>query len=187
MTEYRPDGRRRMDRVLDPAFVEGLASVSHDELRGRREAALEEEQEVSYLRRLLQGRLDLLRTDLRQRDYASGDRERRQARPDAELVEELTSALRETPTAARTARLVDVEAPRSTPRRRAAEVAVDDVRLSDPSSLSDEDLEAVVTRLESLERQASATRRAVLAVLDTLTQEMQRRVLEGAMSPDLSA
>lgn len=184
MTEHRVDGRRRLDRVLTPSFIEGLAGLSNDELHSRREDARLEEREVSYLRRLLQGRLDLLRAELERR---RGGAQPGRTRSERELVEELAAALAERRPGGPSRHLVDVEPPDQVQRRRAAEVAVDDVRLSDPSSLSEEELEDVVSRLDALERQASATRRAVIVVLDTLTAEVQRRVVEGLMPPDVTA
>ena len=62
--EVVPGGQRRIDRVLDPAFVEGVDQLGLPELRARREEAEAEEADVSYLRRLLQGRLDILRAEL---------------------------------------------------------------------------------------------------------------------------
>lgn len=67
MTGPVPGGRRRVDRVLDPAFVAGLAGLPLAEVRRRREEADLEEADLSYLRRLLHGRLDLLRGEQRRR------------------------------------------------------------------------------------------------------------------------
>lgn len=184
MTDHRVDGRRRLDRVLTPSFTEGLAALSNDELHERREDARLEEREVSYIRRLLQGRLDLLRAELERRrggTVTSG------ARADAELVDELASAMAERSASAPSRHLVDVEPPDQAQRRRAAEVAVADVRLSEPASMDDEELEQVVAHLDALEQQASSTRRAVITVLDTLGSEVQRRVVEGRYPPDVSA
>ena len=62
--EVVPGGQRRIDRVLDPGFTEGVDQLGLPELRARREEAEAEEADVSYLRRLLQGRLDILRAEL---------------------------------------------------------------------------------------------------------------------------
>lgn len=172
-----------MDRVLDPSFAEGIESLDNDDLRARREEVRLEERDISYIRRLLQGRLDLLRDDLTKRRGGGGQPAAHQ-RSDPELVEDLTHALAETRSTARSEHLVDVEAPDHNQRRRAAEVAVDDVRLSDPTALDDDELAGIVARMEDLEHRASATRRSVLLVLDAFNTEIQRRVVEGEMSPD---
>ena len=57
-------GQRRIDRVLDPRFVADVGQLDLAELRSRREEAEAEEADISYLRRLLQGRLDILRAEL---------------------------------------------------------------------------------------------------------------------------
>ena len=62
--EVVPGGHRRIDRVLDPGFTEEVERLGLPELRARREEAEAEEADVSYLRRLLQGRLDILRAEL---------------------------------------------------------------------------------------------------------------------------
>ena len=61
------EGNRRIDKVLDPEFVDGLGQISLDELRERRKEAEQEETDLSYMRRLLQGRLDILRAELARR------------------------------------------------------------------------------------------------------------------------
>ena len=61
MTEYRPGGRRRIDRVLDPATFEALGTLSETDLRARWEDAQAEESDISYLRRLLHARIDIVR------------------------------------------------------------------------------------------------------------------------------
>jgi CheY-like chemotaxis protein len=72
--EVVPGGQRRIDRVLDPRFTDGVEQLDLAELRARREEAEAEEADVSYLRRLLQGRLDILRAELERRS-AGGDQD----------------------------------------------------------------------------------------------------------------
>ena len=56
-----------IDEVLDPAFVEGLDELSLDEVRQRRSKSQQVEVGLSYLRRMTQGRLDILVADIRRR------------------------------------------------------------------------------------------------------------------------
>ncbi|MGH8914163.1 MAG: aerial mycelium formation protein, partial [Acidimicrobiia bacterium] len=65
--------RRRIDTVLEPEYLEDIADVDLDELRQRREAAEDVETQISYYRRLLHGRMDLLNFELRRR---SGEEKR---------------------------------------------------------------------------------------------------------------
>jgi hypothetical protein len=65
--EVVPGGQRRIDRVLDPRFTDRVDQLGLAKLRTRREETEAEEADVSYLRRLLQGRLDVLRAELARR------------------------------------------------------------------------------------------------------------------------
>ena len=62
----RPE-RRRIDRVREPDFLADLSTLSLKELRSRRDLAEMVETEVSYYRRLLHGRMDLLAFEQRRR------------------------------------------------------------------------------------------------------------------------
>src|SRR5581483_3431071 len=68
----QPGGHRRIDRVLAADFVERLNQVSLDELREMRSEAEQEETDLSYLRRLLQGRMDILRAEVDRRSGKDG-------------------------------------------------------------------------------------------------------------------
>src|SRR6266511_4767593 len=72
--DVKPGGQRRIDRVLDPGFIAESGSLELSELRARRDEAEAEEADISYLRRLLQGRLDILRAELVRRSQG-GDRD----------------------------------------------------------------------------------------------------------------
>ncbi len=58
--------RRATDRMRDFDWEEApdLTTISEDELRGWLELLSEEEREISYRRRVLQGRIDLIRAEL---------------------------------------------------------------------------------------------------------------------------
>ena len=77
MTDQPQDGGRRpIDRVLAPGYPDDLSELSPEELRDRRHEAEQEEVDLSYARRLLQGRLDLLRSE---QDRRRGRRRRARA------------------------------------------------------------------------------------------------------------
>jgi hypothetical protein len=185
VTEYRAGGRRRVDRLLDPAVLAGTSELGEAELATHLDEARAEETELSYVRRLLQGRLDILRAEqVRSSGGASGAA----SRTDADLVASLARALvddthRAAP-AAPTTGPIEIVSPPLGLRRRAAERAIDDVELSDPSALDADRLAAAIARLEGLEKTVSRTRRSIHRVLDALTAEVDRRVSEGAMVSD---
>ena len=58
---------RRIDRILDPAYVADLDARSVDDLRAMRREASEVETEVSYVRRLAQGRIEIVRAEVDRR------------------------------------------------------------------------------------------------------------------------
>src|ERR687887_2130720 len=67
-----PGGRRRVDRVLAENYLAGIEQLSLDEVRALRREAQQEEADLSYVRRLLQGRLDIVRAELERRDAHQG-------------------------------------------------------------------------------------------------------------------
>jgi hypothetical protein len=183
MTEFMAGGRRRIDRVLDPDFLDGLRDLAIKELRRRRAEADQEGVDLSYARRLLQGRIDILRAE---------EQRRRGVGPlaaqggDVAIVEALKRILCDSPQpdpgpAAR--RHVAATPTRVGEHRREAERAVADVGGSDLAALSDGDLTAALSRLAEIESRVSRSRRSVHAVVDTLTDEVARRyqVLEDPM------
>ena len=52
--------QRRLDRVLDPSYLDGLADRPVDEVSAMKTECTELETEVSFVRRLAQGRIDIL-------------------------------------------------------------------------------------------------------------------------------
>src|SRR3989442_830765 len=64
--------RRSVDRIVDPSYVENLQTMPIDELRRKKDECEALESEVSYARRLIQGRLDILRHGVER--MAGGDR-----------------------------------------------------------------------------------------------------------------
>ena len=61
------DRRRRIDTVLEPEYLEDLGTADLDDLKQRRDTAEDVEAQISYYRRLLHGRMDLLNFELRRR------------------------------------------------------------------------------------------------------------------------
>jgi hypothetical protein len=61
-------GQDRLDVILADSYLEDLEDVDTQEIRRRRAECEEEEQGISYARRVVQGRLDILRAELLRRD-----------------------------------------------------------------------------------------------------------------------
>ncbi|WP_298802001.1 hypothetical protein [uncultured Pseudokineococcus sp.] len=186
LTGYREGGSRRIDRVLSPSFVEGLAELGDAELRERREMAIAEEADLAYTRRLVDGRLALLLSERARRE-----RSERSAglgeRSDDEIVAGLVAALlRPAPEdapgsqddAAREvvdARDMPVVPSNAGIYHRDAERAFADIRFSDLGSLDDADLEEHAALLSTLEQRLTGDRGRVLEVLRLLRREADAR------------
>jgi hypothetical protein len=168
-------GRRRIDRVLSAEFIAGAADLSLDEIRRRRFEAEQEEADLSYLRRLLHGRIDIVQAELA----------RRAAGGTGSIVAELTTILADPSRASRGAgRHLSVEPTRVAEHRRLVERIVADPALSDVASSSSDDLEQALDRLRAHEREVSEVRLEVQQVVDQLSAELTRRYREGSASVD---
>lgn len=187
-TQPHNGGRRPIDRILMADFVADVAALDFAELRKRRLLVEQEEVDLSYARRLLQGRLDLLRAEqtLRSADGAKVDRVGGGPRSDQDLARDLSVALAdENPRSDHgLGRHLNVDPSRVGEHRRAAEQAVADVRGGDPSVLGDDELAAAVARLRQIEHAVSESRHRVHDVMDILTAEVTRRYRDGEANID---
>jgi hypothetical protein len=176
LTGYLAGGRRRIDRVLAPGFLDGIDVLDLDEVRIRRAEADQEEVDLSYARRLLQGRLDILRAEKQRR---AGDGPLLPAlgtRDDQAIVEALKRILADGPRTDRgMGRHMAAEPSRVGEHRREAEAAVADVGGSDLNAMDDPALDAAIDRLGDIETRVSKARREVQKVVDELTAEVARR------------
>ena len=165
-------GNRRIDRILSPGYGEGLQALALDEVRRRRDESLAEREYLSLLRRLLQGRLDILRGEAARREEG-GD--------PAPLLEKLSDILgSDAMRAGSRGELVRVPIPEEemTLARRRVERLIADATISDAPSLSDDDLSRFTEVLEREERTVSDLRSEVITVHDRLQEELKRRYKE---------
>ena len=170
MVTAMPGGRRRIDRVLAPEFLTGVTELPMAQLRERRQDAMQEEADLSYVRRMLQGRIEILSEELHDHEAAT----------DEELVARLTKAfVSHGPAPSSSARHVVAEPSRLAERRRFVERLISDVGLSDVSNMSPDGVRAAVARLQEQEQIVSATRGQVHQVIDELTAELARRYQTG--------
>lgn len=181
-TDPMPGGRRRIDRVLADGFLDGLPELPMAQVREKRRDAEQEEADLSYVRRMLQGRMDLLRSELLRRAGGSAP-----AHPatDQELVERLTGVLSD---ASRSdhglGRFLSVEPSRVDEHRRAVEQILADVDISDATGQSVEQLRDALGRLQEFERNVSGNRRRVQQIMDACTAEVARRYTSGEARVD---
>jgi hypothetical protein len=165
-------GKRRLDRILADGYLADLEGRPLEDVRRMRADAEQEETDLSYLRRLLQGRMDILRAELA----------RRVGHESTSLVESLTTILADGPPAGPhgLGRHVTAEPTKSEEHRRYLESMLDDVDLSDPTQHDDADLSRVLDVLEREEADISAKRRSVQEVMDACTAEIGRRYRDGS-------
>lgn len=172
----QPGGQRRIDRVLSGAYLTELPARSLPEIRDLRDEADQEETDLSYLRRLLQGRLDLVRAELTRR--RRGDQP---AASSTELIQDLARVLGdgERGAAYGSGRHHSAEPSLAGDSRRFDEALLADANLSDVGARTDAELAAAARMLEEREVALSARRRAVQDVLEAVSAEITRRYRTG--------
>ncbi|MHB2023056.1 MAG: RsiG family protein [Mycobacteriales bacterium] len=159
--------------MLDPHFLDGISGATLTEVRQRRDEAAQEESDLSYLRRLLQGRIDILVAELQRRS---------QDGPSSSLVEELPNILADAPSTGPRGlgRHLNVEPSRADAHRRQVEALVADVDVSDVTSQSQEQLQEALKTFRREEEKVSSARRSVQEIVDACAAEIGRRYREGA-------
>ncbi len=169
MNEDRP-ANRRIDRIRDPSYLDGIEGQSLEDVRARRDECMAEREYLSLLRRLVQGRAEILKAELASR--GSDD-----ARP---LVERLSEILASDQPVTSRGEAMKVSLPEEEMllARRRIERLVADAGISDPSELDDDRLKEAVDVLAGEEREVSAQRGDVHRVLDALQDELKRRYKE---------
>lgn len=166
----KPQGKRALDRILDASYVSNLGELSMDELRGRREEVEHEESWLSYVRRMLHGRIDILEN----RDMIAPDGGLDLDALVASLASQVGGG------AGHQAHLDVIESPGG--GRRAVERLIARSGLDDPT---DEELAALrLGQLRDMEREVSEARSGVHEVQDLITAEIARRYRDGEIDPD---
>ena len=165
-------------RILDDAYVAHLGTRSIEDVRAMRAECQEVETGLSYLRRVVQGRLDIVHAELTRRRSggAPGDL--------SSLVEQLPSILADHLRAPGNGRLpVTMEPSRVDPELQGrfddilAGADVDAITTVDDARLS-----AAVEELTTLEHEISERRRALFDRIDELQAEITRRYKSGEAS-----
>lgn len=162
------DKRRRIDIVLEPEYLEGLGDLELNEVRRRRDTAEDVEAQISYYRRLLHGRMDLLDFEVRRR---SGKEQR-------SILEALPEILANGMILGSEPNLKHIETMPPLPSmtgRRLIDKIMDDGVLANLPELTDQELSDAIERLREVETQLSNQRRRLHQVIDKLQDEMVSR------------
>lgn len=170
--------RDEVDRVLRDDYLGDLPARSLDEVRAMRDECRDIEDKVSYLRRLIQGRLDIVASDLRRRAAGGSPADL------GALVEQLPEILSDKVHAGGTGRLPSGLV---LPDDEDLTVELDQVagpgvldRLPD---LSDEEAAELARGIGELEREVSEARRGLFGRIDGLNGELARRYASGEADP----
>lgn len=163
---YEAQGRPEMP----PEHVQPDFDALHlPELRAVRRGAQLEEADLSYVRRLLQGRIDILRAELARR-----------MAPTSPLLDLLPQILVDGPSRHRSsARHVTVGTPHNEAYRQVAEDMLAEVSLSDLTARTDGELHDAMGRLVYCEQRVSRRRQSLQRTADGCGAEIARRYREG--------
>ena len=155
--------------MLEEGYLDGLDAKPLDEVRTMHEECLEVETEVSYVRRLAQARIDIVRAELDRRSAGGSV---------GDLVAMLPKILAD-------------ESPRTDPAhsrlprhlapspaitwRRGLERLITDATLVNLPSLTEDELNDTVEQLRTLEGEMSERRRALHGVIDGIESDLAAR------------
>ncbi|MFE8947665.1 aerial mycelium formation protein [Streptomyces sp. NPDC007856] len=157
-----------------------LARLSLPELRTLRRDAQRDEADLSYVRRLLQGRIDILRAELCRRGRASVP-----APADGSMVDRLPEILKDAPARHRSsARHVTLGTPHNEEYRQLAAEMLAEVELSDLQARTDPELASAMGRLVRYEQEVSRRRQRLQRTTDDCSGEIARRYRVGEAQVD---
>ncbi|MEU1289114.1 ABC transporter substrate-binding protein [Kitasatospora sp. NPDC005856] len=165
-----------------------LERLGLEQLRVLRRETLEQEADLSYLRRLLHGRMDILRAELDRRPGVGPVRTVGPAGSDplpGDLLDRLPAILTDAPSSVRrSARHVTLGPPRTQESRLEADALMGDVQLADLAAHPAEELLAALERLRAHEREVSGRRQRLLRTADGCNAEITRRYRDGEARVD---
>ena len=171
---------QELDLILDDGFLAGVADLPVGDLRALRERCQLVETTLSYLRRLVQGRHDIVTGEL--------DRRRHGGDPEDvhDLVERLPEILADRLHAPGPGRLPSGMAPGDLSGRLAdrLEAITSRVPMESPGAGSEPDLMAVAGELSELEHEVSQLRRQLFDRIDHIQGEITRRYRTGEARVD---
>jgi hypothetical protein len=174
--------RETLRTITADDYLGDLTALEMRELRARRATCQDVETGLSYLRRMVQGRLDVAEAERARRAdrTPSGDDDLE------DLIARLPELLAHSTRSPGNGRLPsamgtgDIDEDLSDELDEIATTG----RLSEPDQLSDDELAAVVSALEAFERRVSDLRRALFDRIDAIEAELTRRYRTGEASVD---
>jgi hypothetical protein len=168
------------ERMLSPEYLAGLRERPIDEVRAMRADCVEVETGLSYLRRMVQGPLDIVTHELARR--ASGEA----AADVATVVADLPETLADGPRPTGLGRLTQTLEPTVVDAELSDELdaILGEARLGDIGTMPESELTALAERLRAYEAKVSDRRKVYFDVIDALQAEIARRYRDGEASVD---
>lgn len=169
-----------LDRVTDPSYIAGLDAADIETIRQKRDECQEMENALSYVRRLIHGRLDIVRSEI----------DARKAGAEPSDLEAIVARLPDLLTAGTRSDSLP-RPPQDLAPGGSAEALVDDLEARYPAASMGEIPELSLPALAELgeglarhESEISAGRAALHEVIDQLQEEIVRRYKSGEASVD---
>ncbi|MET9961077.1 AmfC protein [Streptomyces sp. NPDC006326] len=176
----RPPAQRTGEEQAPTTPAGAANALGLPELRGLRRDAQRDEADLSYIRRLLQGRIDILRAELARRADPGAP-----VAPGQPMLDRLSEILADAPSSrSASARHVTLATPHSEEFRLLAAEMLADVELSDLGARTDGELHEAMGRLVRYEQQVSRRRQQLQRTVDDCTAEITRRYREGEAQVD---
>jgi hypothetical protein len=161
--------------LLERVDPDALEELSTAELRTLRRACEDTEEAVSYARRLLQGRLDILRAELlRRQDQGDGEA--------APLIDALPSILASDHVATATGNVRSTRVrvpPAADDYAERLDAIADEGELTASDDTTLDELQRIVARFSDEERTLSSARRELFTRIDGLRAELAARYKDG--------
>jgi hypothetical protein len=173
-----------LDVVTDPSFLSDLDTREMDELRAVRSRCQSLENSLSYVRRLIQGRVDIVGGELQRR------REGGRTGDISDLIARLPDILSEGsrvaggPGSVRPPHSLSPDPEVTAQLESMLEDIIAAETLGNVSEINDEALSGSLTKLNSLEDDVSESRRHLHGVIDTVQAEVTRRYTTGEATVD---
>ena len=172
----------RLERILADDYTVGLRDLSMDDVRVRRAECQDVELGLSYARRIVQGRLDIIHAELERRGEGGGPSDA------SSIVDRLKEGemLGDHGRPAGNGRLPTILAPGIESDEFSSEIdeIADPESLANLPDLSDEVVRKLADQLTALERSLSERRRRVFDRIDVFQAEIVNRYKTGTANPD---
>ena len=168
------------DLMLSPAYLNDLQTRSMDDVHAMRDECVAVETGLSYLRRMVQGPLDIVSRELVRREVGGAALDR------ASLIDELPGILADGPRTPGNGRLLQTLEPTEIDPELSAELdaIVGGGIVGDVTTIDDRSLIELQDRLTDFEQRVSERRRAYFDRIDALQAELTRRYRTGEASVD---